>query len=115
MQILEFKKILDDICSRRDPERLEGIRVCVPIETVGAVGGTPTTNIKSVQLGFDWDNNKLMLYTEKKLMLEDPDTLGRLRKECQEMGWTAYENGNLKRENKRLLKRIKELEEQLGN
>ena len=111
MNFLEFKKHIDNISERYSEHRLENLTVCVPIETVGAVGGTPTTAIKDVHVGFDWDDKKLMLYTEKKLMLEDPDTLGALRKECQDMGWTAYENGNLKRENKRLLKRIKELEE----
>jgi hypothetical protein len=109
MNILEFKKMIDSFVERESDYRLENLRVCVPIETVGSIGGTRCSDIKRIANGFDWDQGKLMLYTEDKLMLENPDTLGKLREECKEMGWTRYEIENLKRENKRLLKEIKKL------
>lgn len=94
-------------CQQRNQDPSE-IRVCIPIQTVNAVGGTPCADIKSVYKGFDWDNNKLMLYPEKDLSLTNNVSLTNMRKEAKEMGWTAYEVGSLKRE-------IKSLRKQLGD
>jgi hypothetical protein len=47
-----------------------------------------------------------MIYPEKDLSLADHDHLGKMRKEAQDMGWTAYEVTNLKREIKSLRKRL---------
>ena len=110
MNIYEFKQKLDSIIERYPEDRLKDVQVCVPIETVGAVASKHVTHIKSIQMGSDWDHNRLLLYTYEKLMLENPDTLDKLRKEMSDMGWTQYHNNNLKRENKKLLKRIEELE-----
>lgn len=109
MNLLELKQKIDSMCERYNEDYLECIQICIPIEKVGASGGTPTVPVKSAIKGFDWDNNKLMLYPETNLMLENPDTLDKLREECRTMGWTQYENNNLKRENKRLHKIIAEL------
>ena len=112
MNLLELQQLVEGFIERgSNPEE---IRVCVPIKTIGAIGGTPVADIKSIQLGFDWDHGKLLLYTDKNLMLEDPDTLQKLRKEMDDMGWSKFENDRLKRENKKLLKRIEEIEQQLG-
>jgi hypothetical protein len=50
-----------------------------------------------------------MLYPEKDLSLTDHDYLAIMRKEAEDMGWTAYEVGNLKRENKKLRAQLAEL------
>lgn len=84
----------------------EDIRVCIPIQTLNAISGTPCVDIKSIHKGFDWDNNKLMLYPEKDLSLTDNDVIAKMRKEAKEMGWTAYDVTNLKREIKSLRKRL---------
>jgi len=84
----------------------EDIRVCIPIQTLNAIGGTPCVDIKSIHPGHDWNSCKLMLYPEKDLSLTDNAALAKMRKEAQEMGWTAYEVTNLKREIKSLRKRL---------
>ena len=82
------------------------IRVCIPIQTVTAFGGTPGVDIKSIHHGFDWDMGKLMLYPEKDLSLTDQISLDQLREEHKKAGWTVYEVGNLKREIKKLNKQL---------
>jgi hypothetical protein len=63
-----------------------------------------------VHLGFDWDNNKLMLYPTEDLSRSDHDYLANIRKQAEELGWSVYEMGNLKREIKHLNKLLKEKE-----
>ena len=80
------------------------VKVCIPIQTVNACGGTPCIDIKSAHKGFDWDDTKFMLYPETDLSLTDHDHLAKMRKEAEDMGLTAFEVGNLKREVKHLKK-----------
>ena len=87
--------------SHRTPE---DIRICIPIETVNAYGGTPCVDIRDAHKGFDWDDNKFILYPDSKLSLADHDHLAKMRKEAEDMGWTAYEVKNLKHEIKQLKK-----------
>ena len=87
--------------------------VCIPIQTVNAFGGTPCVDIKSAHKGFDWDDTKFMLYPEKDVSLTDHDHLAKMRKEAEDMGWTAFEVGNLKRENKQLKKLLSMKKENL--
>lgn len=112
VSLFDFYERLGMLMERtsRDPKLM---KVCVKVEKIGAVGGTPTVDIATLFLGFDWDHNKLILHPSTPLMLENPDTLGKLREEMKEIGWSKYENDNLKRENRKLLKRIKELEDML--
>jgi len=84
--------------------------VCIPHKMVGSIGGTPVVNVKSINSGFDWDNGKFMLMPEKELRLVDADEYNRTKKHYDQLGWDIYENGNLKRENKKLKKKIEELE-----
>jgi hypothetical protein len=94
-----------------DQRNLFEKRLVVEIKSPGHVGGTPTVDIDSYSFGFDWDNNKIILRPERPLMLADIDYLEKVKKHLSDLGWTAYEFRNLQSENKRLLKRIEELEE----
>lgn len=111
MNILELQQRINHIVDQHSRNKnLEDIRVCIPIITPSAIGGTPCIDIKSIQLGFDWDNNKLMLYPIEDLSRTDHDYLANIRKEAAELGWSVYEMGNLKREIKFLKKLLKEKE-----
>ncbi len=113
MNLTEFKTIIDDLYSRSNSP--DDVRVCIPIQTIGAICGTPCVDINKVIKGFDWDDKKLMLYPSEDLSKTDHDYLANMSKQAEELGWSVYEMGNLKREVKRLNKRIKELEQQIGN
>ena len=89
-----------DICkmNHKDPA---SITVGIAIETVSSVG-TPSTTIKRLQQGFDWDSGKLLIYPEKDLILANHDHLTQMRKEAEEIGYTAQNVRDLKRQIKRL-------------
>lgn len=111
MNLMELYNILNSSishCERRHLDFAE-IQICIKIDTVNAVGGTAKVNIKSAFRGSDWDSGKLLLIPEKDLTLTDHDYLSKMRKEVEDMGWTAYEVRNLKRENKKLRAQLAEL------
>jgi hypothetical protein len=89
--------------------------VCVKVEKVNACGGTPTVIAKNANMGFDWDHDKFIICTEQDLSLADHDHLAVMRKEAEDMAWTAYTVKNLQRENAKLKKLLKEQNEQLLN
>lgn len=111
MNLFEFKQYINNIASGLDQYDLEHTRVCIPIKTPSAIGGTPVVEIVRVCKGFDWDKGKLMLYPDEDLSKTDHDYLEKIKKEAADIGWSVYEMGSLKREIKRLKKQIKELEE----
>ena len=86
------------------------IKVCIPIQTVNAIGGTPCADVRQANKGFDWDDNKFMLYPEKNLSLTDHDYLDKMRKEAEDIGWTGNDVRNLKAEIKKLKKQLAENE-----
>ena len=94
-------------CQQRHKDPTE-IRVCIPIQTVTAFGGTPCVDIESIRDGFDWDMNKLMIYPAKDLSLTDQISLDQQREEHKKAVWSAYEVGNLKREIKKLRKQLED-------
>lgn len=50
-----------------------------------------------------------MLYPVEELSRTDHDYLANMKKQASDLGWSVYEFNNLKRENKRLLKELKQL------
>jgi hypothetical protein len=88
----------------------DDLQVVIPVYRVGSVGGTSYVNVKSVTTGFDWDAGRIFLNTEERLREIDRDEIKTLQDKYEELGWKQYAISNLKRENKRLKERIKELE-----
>ena len=106
---------LNDLNSRNNRlSRLEEFTVGIKTVKLNSVGGTYLTDIKSINYGFDWDNNKLILTPEKELREVDLDEVASMRDELSKIGWTAYEFNSLKKENKKLLRKIEELQEKLN-
>lgn len=115
MTAKELLDKLNELISRNHrSERLEEFRVGIKTLKLNCVGGTYLTDINSVYFGFDWDNNKLIISPTKELREVNLDEVASMRDELSKIGWTAYQFNSLKRENKKLIARIKELEGQLN-
>lgn len=110
MNLLELKETIDNLVCRYDDYELKQVRVCIPIKTPSAIGGTPCVDIERVSNGFDWDKGKLMLCPTEDLSKTDHDYMAKIRKEAENIGWSVYEFNNLKREVKRLRKQLEEKE-----
>lgn len=90
--------------------RMDDWQVVIPVYRVGAVGGTPSVSIKIVRGGIDWDKGRIFIEPETRLREIDRDEIKMMQDKYEELGWKHYEISGLKKENKRLLKRIEELE-----
>ena len=109
MNLLDFYNKIESICESHE-DQWEDITVGVRNHIVGVIGGTPIVEVKNINLGFDWDNRKLIIDTVKPMRETDKDEVASIRKKYDEVGWSQYEIKNLKAENAKLRKRIKELE-----
>ena len=107
MKLSELKKYIDrrfeSMRSGEDPEVVIGIKL--PYSTVG---GSPFAKVKSVQMGFDWDQGKFFIMPEESLTPSDRDFAKQMREMQERAGWADYENRNLKAEIRRLKKKIAE-------
>jgi hypothetical protein len=112
MNAEELKQLLEKFQTRRD---YENARVCIKVERIGAVGPSPTVEVKNMSMGIDWDKGKLIIYPEKLLREVDADELTAIRKNVEEVGWSYYEYSRLKKENAKLKKKLKELEKLQSN
>jgi hypothetical protein len=104
MKLSELKQFVDrqlEFNGREDPEVV--IRIKMPYTTVGA---SPTVKVKTVQMGFDWDSGKFMLYPEEDLTPSDRDFAKQMTEMQTRAGNADYENRNLKAEIRRLQKKL---------
>lgn len=104
MKLSELKQFVDrqlEFNGREDPEVVIGIKM--PYTTVGAL---PTVKVKTVQMGFDWDSGKFMLYPEEDLTPSDRDFAKKMTEMQTRAGNADYENRNLKAEIRRLQKKL---------
>jgi hypothetical protein len=84
-----------------DPEVM--IMIKLPYDTVGS---RPMVPVKSMSLGFDWEDGKFIIAPEEDLTPSDRD-FAKQMKEMQDRAYLAdYENRNLKAEIRRLKKQI---------
>lgn len=95
--------------TNRNPE---SIRVCIPIQKVGAIAGTPCMDVKWANKGFDWDDNKFMIYPAEDLSLTDPNDFDKLADMRSKLDWKESEIYNLKSDIKKLEKKLKELSDE---
>jgi hypothetical protein len=108
MNLTQLNVRIQGIINRcRNPDE---VVVGVRVVRLGAVGGTSIAEVTTVFKGIDWDNNKLIIDTGLDLREADRDELTKLKKDLSDIGWTAYEFNNLKRENAKLRKQLAELQ-----
>ena len=110
MKLSELHRIVN-LCHRdghyEDPEIM--IRVKLPYATVGAL---PMVNVKSMNMGFDWEAGRFIIWPEEDLTPSDRDFAKQMKDMQDRAGWADLENHNLKAEIRRLKK---QLEQKNGN
>lgn len=107
MNLLELKQIVDRAVEHaRDPEH---IIVRISTFKTGSAGHLPCTAVKTAWQGFDWESSSFIITPEKDLREIDRDEIKSLRDQYEELGWTLYKVGKVKRENESLKKRVAEL------
>lgn len=76
--------------------------VVIKIHRPGSVGGTPCVPVTSLQVGFDWDNGKLILIPQQPLTALTPEDVAAIH-ESLKLGqsWHAVEAGRISYQKKR--------------
>ena len=104
MTLSELKELVEQTEQQviRQRLNLEDVQVVIATHKVGLIGGTPNTNIKCINLGFDWDRGKLIIYPEQTLREIDRDEIKTLKDKYEELGWSKYKIDKIVKENKKL-------------
>lgn len=105
MNIQELKDIIERI-EKTQRVNLEEIELAIHSIKIGNMGHLPTTPVKNIQLGFDWDTGKLIIYPEQTLREIDRDEIKTLKDNYEELGWSKYKIDRIVKENKRLKEQL---------
>jgi hypothetical protein len=65
MKLSELLPLLNHIADGYLPDK--DLTICIPIYGMNTIGADPTSIVRNISVGFDWDKGKLMLWTEDKL------------------------------------------------
>lgn len=107
MNLLELKQIIDrTIDTVHNPEQ---VTVRISTFKTGTAGHLPCTDVKSAWKGFDWEAGSFIITPEKDLREIDRDEIKSLRNQYEELGWSLYKVGKVKKENEMLKQKIKQL------
>ena len=97
MNLKQLRDNINAICERieRHPyDSLEDYTVGIPAAHLGCVGGQPCIGIKGVNLGFDWDKDKLFLWPETQIRATDRDEVQALSQEINKLSFELRDPRN---------------------
>lgn len=80
----------DGAIDERDAEH----EVRIVVHAPGSIGGTPSVSLseRGVQVGFDWDHGKLLLYPEVPLTRLTPEDVAAIHESVKKgQSWHAYQ------------------------
>lgn len=111
MTLTELKQAVDHAvqsCERghRDPDK---ITVYIPSYKTGSAGHIPCTDVKSANMGFDWEASSFLIRPDVELREIDRDEIASLRKKYEELSWTHYKVSKIKKENEELKAEVAKL------
>lgn len=91
---MELKKALQTLQSiDSNSGKRETLNLMVQVFNPNAIGGTPCVNVESINAGFDWDNGKVILSTEKQLTLLSSEDVTAIRESVSKgQSWHAYQS-----------------------
>jgi len=106
MQIEETIEQLSGVILR-EPNR--EWKLVVKVFNPGTMGGTPCVAVKGLNVGFDWDNGKVMIETDLPLTTLTSEDVAVIHKSAKEgQSWHAFQSY------KKQAERIKSLEAELA-
>lgn len=111
--MIKLRQLIDtlDRITERRGNRLDDVNVVLEVYNPGSIGGTPCVPIVSLDLGIDWDANKLILHTDKTLsVLTDEEKAAILESVKKGQSWHAYQSHKKQSDE---LKKLKELNKKL--
>ncbi len=105
MKVGELYEHIGRLVTYGDQDATVLIQIKLPYSTVG---GSPFVKVKTVQMGFDWDQGKFFIVPEEDVTPSDRDFAKQMSEMQERAGWADYENRNLKAEIRQLKKKLQE-------
>lgn len=92
---MKLKQMIDTLSriTERMGSRLDDVNVVIEVHNPGSIGGTPAVALSGLNLGIDWDNNKLILHTKEALTtLTDEEREAVVQSVRKGQSWHAYQS-----------------------
>jgi hypothetical protein len=103
---MNLQQFLEDICSRIRFSKSNEIEVVIPVGTFnGSCGPKSAVEVKSTNIGIDWDNGRYFINPGQELMIEDKET--KLAKKFLHKCISALVNAKRTGDNKQLTRSIR--------
>jgi len=104
---MNLQQFLDDIQSRIKFSKPNEIEVVIPVGTFnGSCGPKSVVDVKSTNVGIDWDNGRYFINQSQELMIEDKET--KLAKKFLHKCISALVNAKRTGDNKQLTRSIRD-------
>ena len=100
---------IEQLCSLVDRQPGREWKLFVKVFNPGSIGGTPCVAVKRIDVGFDWDNGKVLIETDVPLTQLSPEDVAAIHKSAKGgQSWHAFQAY------KKQADRIKVLEDQVA-
>jgi hypothetical protein len=104
MTLTELKQAVDHAVEHA--HNPESITVRILTFKTGSAGHIPCTDVRSAHVGIDWEAKSFLIHPVNTLREIDRDEVKTLQDKYEELGWSLYKVGKVKRENEQLKQKL---------
>ncbi|HFK1643442.1 TPA: hypothetical protein ACGZY5_004454 [Escherichia coli] len=91
MKFYKFSELVNRILSNNHSHRRD-IDVTIVVHSPGSIGSTPSVEVKSIQVGFDWDAGQVMIFPAQPLTTLTPEQVADITDSVRKgQSWHAYQ------------------------
>ncbi|ENZ7909620.1 hypothetical protein ACG99A_005078 [Escherichia coli] len=91
MKFYKFSELVNRILSNNHSHRRD-IDVTIVVHSPGSIGSTPSVEVQSIQVGFDWDAGQVMIFPAQPLTTLTPEQVADITDSVRKgQSWHAYQ------------------------
>lgn len=91
MKFSKFSELVNRILSNNHSHRRD-MDVTIVVHSPGRIGSTPSVEVQSIQLGFDWDAGQVMIFPAQPLTTLTPEQITDITDSVRKgQSWHAYQ------------------------
>ena len=91
MKFSKFSELVNRILSNNHSHRRD-MNVTIVVHSPGRIGSTPSVEVQSIQVGFDWDAGKVLIFPAQPLTTLTPEQITDITDSVRKgQSWHAYQ------------------------
>ncbi|EEV0481457.1 hypothetical protein ABUV72_005020, partial [Escherichia coli] len=91
MKFSKFSELVNRILSNNHSHRRD-MDVTIVVHSPGRIGSTPSVEVQSIQVGFDWDAGQVMIFPAQPLTTLTPEQVADITDSVRKgQSWHAYQ------------------------